>query len=435
MGSANIFVLGLDKQNLKTLRDVPHAEEYRFHPLLSRDELQGGEIPVPELLEKAERELEEASVTIDAIVGYWDFPVSTMTPILCRRFGLSSADLEAVVKCEHKYWSRLEQQKVTDAHPRFALLDLDKPVRPPEGLRYPMWIKPVKSYASQLAFRVTDDAQFHAAVAEVREGIGRIGRAFEYILRRLDPPPEIAAAGGGACLVEEALSGAQATVEGYSQAGHIKIYGVVDSVTYPDSSSFLRYQYPSTLPPHILRRLEDVSQRVIAQIGLDNSTFCIEYFCWPEEGTVSLLEINPRHSQSHAELFEQVDGFPNHHCMISIALGRDPRLPHRQGPYNVAAKWFLRRFQGGRVRHRASDADIDRLPRTIPGVVDVVPIVDVGMRLSESPHTHNSYSYELAHIYVAADDEQELRQRYDRCVAALDFRVENDAEGGELCDA
>jgi hypothetical protein len=212
MGFADIFVLGLDEQNLKTLRDVPHAEEYRFHPLLSRDELQGGEIPVPELIEKAARKLEEASGRIDAIVGYWDFPVCTITPILCRRFGLASADLEAVVKCEHKYWSRLEQQKVTDAHPRFALLHLDEPVRPPEGLHYPMWIKPVKSYASQLAFRVADDAQFHAAAAEIRAGIGRIGRAFEYILRRLDLPPEIAAAGGGACLVEEALSGAQVTV-------------------------------------------------------------------------------------------------------------------------------------------------------------------------------------------------------------------------------
>ena len=62
---------------------------------------------------------------IDAIVGYWDFPVSTLVPILGERYGIRSTSLESVVKCEHKYWSRLEQQKVIDRHPRFGRVDLD----------------------------------------------------------------------------------------------------------------------------------------------------------------------------------------------------------------------------------------------------------------------------------------------------------------------
>ena len=44
-----------------------------------------------------------------------------------------------------------------------------------------------------------------------------------------------------------------------------------------------------------------------------------------------VLEVNPQHSQSHAELFEQVDGVPNHLAMLRLALGRDPELPPRQG--------------------------------------------------------------------------------------------------------
>ncbi|UGY93730.1 ATP-grasp domain-containing protein [Streptomyces gobiensis] len=428
MEHANIFVLGLEEKSHETLRDVSNAASYRFHALLSREELQYSKIPVSELLDRAQRQLMAFEGKIDAIVGYWDFPVSTMAPILCRRFGLRGPSLEAVLKCEHKYWSRLEQQKVIEEHPRFALVDLDRPAHPPEGLRYPLWVKPVKSYASQLAYRVEDDEQFRTAVREVREGLGQIGQSFEYILRQLDLPPEIAKAGGQACLVEESLSGAQVTVEGYSREGHIDIYGVVDSLTYPGRSSFLRYQYPSKQPPHMLRRLEDVSKRVMAQIGLDNSTFCIEYFCHPEEGSISLLEINPRHSQSHAWIFEQVDGIPNHHCMISLALGVDPRLPFRQGPYALAAKCFLRHFSDGRVRHRATDEDIERLQREIPGV-EVIYAVDEGKRLSELPQTHDSYSYELAHIDVAAVDERELEQKYDRCVAALDFRIEDDEEG------
>lgn len=125
MSQANVFVIGLDEENIKTLRAVPHAVEYRFHPLLSVEELQHGEIPVAELLEKARKELDAFDGGIDAIVGYWDFPVSTLVPIPAERYGTRATSLESVVKCEHKYWSRLEQQKVIDEHPRFALVDLE----------------------------------------------------------------------------------------------------------------------------------------------------------------------------------------------------------------------------------------------------------------------------------------------------------------------
>jgi hypothetical protein len=436
MPPANVFVLGLEEKNVEILREDPQADQYRFHPLLDVEELQVGEVDLADLVGKAQRQLEAFDGRIDAIVGYWDFPVSSMVPILNRRFGLRGASLEAVVKCEHKYWSRLEQQKVTDAHPRFALLDLDSSdaVRPPEGLSYPMWVKPVKSYSSELAYRVADDAEFDEAVAAMREGVGRLGTAFGHVLEQLDLPAEVAEAGGRACLAEEAMSGRQATVEGYSHDGNIEIYGIIDSLVYPGTSSFRRYQYPSALPSRTRERLEEVTRKVISQIGLDNSTFNVEFFCREQEDDVRILEINPRHSQSHAELFELVDGSPNHHCMVALALGRDPRLPHRQGPYRVAAKCHLRRFADGVVRDRATHAEIDRLSEEIPGV-SVVPVMDVGDRLSDKPHAHDSYSYELAHIYLGADDERQLEAKYDRCVEALGFRFEEGTEGADEEDA
>lgn len=91
------------------------------------------------------RQLEKFEGPVDAIIGFWDFPVSSMVPILCQRFGkLCCASLEAVVKYEHKYWSRLERQKVIDEYPRFGLVDPERDTDPPEGMSFPMWIKPVK---------------------------------------------------------------------------------------------------------------------------------------------------------------------------------------------------------------------------------------------------------------------------------------------------
>ncbi|MET7933197.1 ATP-grasp domain-containing protein [Streptomyces sp. NPDC005322] len=429
MSVKNVFVIGLDEANLPTLRDVPGASEYRFHPLLTIEELQVGEVSVADLRAKAEKVLDAFDGSIDAIVGYWDFPVSTLVPLLSERYGTHSTSLESVVKCEHKYWSRLEQQKVIDEHPRFGRVDLtaDDP-RPPEGVRFPMWLKPALSYSSELAFGVKDMEEFRTAVAEIREGISRVGRPFEYILDMLGLPPEMDGVGGEVCLAEEALSGLQVAVEGYVHQGEVTVYGALDSINYPDSSSFLRHQYPSALPEPVVRRLRDVSERVMRQIGMNDATFSIEYFYDPRTDEINLLEINPRHSQSHAELFEYVDGVPNHHCMLSLALGDDPRLPDREGPSKMAAKWYYRWFADGVVHNVPTQEAIERIEREIPEVrIDVVP--EEGQRLSDMEQ-QDSYSFELAHIFTGGDSENELREKYDRCVAALNLTFDETAPGG-----
>jgi hypothetical protein len=252
----NVFVVGLDDHNAGILDRLPDAGRYRFHPLLSVDELLYRDtIPVQDLLDEAEIQLALFDGRVDAVIGFWDFPVSTMVPMLCQRLGLHWASLESVVKCEHKYWSRLEQRRVIDEYPRFGLVDLDDEPTLPDGLRYPVWLKPVKSASSALAYRVENLQQLRQAAAAIRDGIGRMGDPFEFVLAQLQLPPELSGIGGRACLAEEAATGAQVTVEGYSFQGEVHIYGIVDSITCPDSSSFLRYQYPSSLPPAVMQRM------------------------------------------------------------------------------------------------------------------------------------------------------------------------------------
>lgn len=417
----NIFVLGLDEANMETLRALPDAQHYEFHPLLRFEELQATEIDVLDLLERAKQQLRAFDGPIDAIVGYWDFPVSSMAPILCAEFGTQCSNLEAVLKCEHKYWSRLEQSKAIAEYVPFGLVGLDDK-QPPQGVRYPLWLKPVKAFSSELAFKVHDDNEFSDALAEIRGGIERFGDPFQAILDRVELPEDVAEEGGNACVAEEAATGTQVTVEGYVIDRRVHVYGIVDSVNYPGTSSFLRYQYPSALPESLARRLTDISERVITQIGLDYSAFNIEYFWDPDTDTIRLLEINPRHSQSHAKLFIQVDGAPNHQAMIQLALGRDPAMPHRQGEYQVAAKCFYRVFEDGVVRRAPTDDEIAAIEREVPGT-DVELIAGAGDRLAELPE-QDSYSYHLATIHVGATDMSEMEQRYRRCVDALPYTIE-----------
>ena len=419
----NVFVLGLDAHNADILLGLPDADRYRFHPLLSDGELSGGEsVDLPGLLDAAQRQVEAFDGPVHALVGFWDFPVSTMVPILCERLGLRWATLEAVVKCEHKYWSRLEQAKVIDEIPGFGLLDPDDPVLP-DGMTFPVWLKPIRSASSELAFRADDSQQLTDVATTIHRGMRRIGDAFGTVLDLLDLPPELAGVGGSACLVEEAATGRLVTVEGYSHRGEVRIYGVVDSVTVPGGTSFVRYQYPSTIPVAVADRMTELTRLVIERIGFDGTTFNVEYFWDAELDALTLLEINPRHSQSHAELFAWVDGVANHHHMLELALGREPRPPHREGPYEVAAKWFVRRSADGVVRRVPTADEIARVERAGDGCV-VEVTVEPGERLSRR-HDQDSYSYAIANVYVGGASEDELIRKYDNAVGALPFEIDD----------
>ncbi|MEV6905172.1 ATP-grasp domain-containing protein [Amycolatopsis sp. NPDC051372] len=423
--TTNIFVVGLDDNNAQVLERLPESDQYAFHGLLTPDELQHGEIDIGELLDKATTALDAFEGSIDAIVTFWDFPAASLVPLLCESRGLPHVPLEAILKCEHKYWSRLEQREVIDELPHFGIVDLDDAEpKLPEGVSYPVWLKPVKSFSSELAFRVTDDAEFAAAVADIREGVGRVGEPFDEVLGKVELPREIAAVGGAACLAEEALHGVQAAVEGYVYQGEVTVYAALDSVDYPDSSSFLRHQYPSQLPEEVRRRMADVAKRVMRRVGFDNGTFSIEFFCDVQSGQVYLLEINPRHSQSHAGLFELVDGLANHDLMVRLGLGQAPRHRAGAGPYGIAGRWYLRRFSGDAVVTRVpTAAEITALQDQLGGV-EISMSPKEGQRLSELPE-QDSYSYELAQFLIAANSEQEMEQKYQRCVDELRFEFDD----------
>lgn len=417
----NVFVLGLDEQNLQVLEGLPGADGYRFLPLLACEEIdQSQEVDMPGLLALAERRLDSFDGSADAIIGYWDFPVSSLVPLLCEPRGLRCTPLESVVRCEHKYWSRLEQRAVVpEAVPRFGEIDLDDGAKP-ENLSYPLWVKPVKSFSSELAFRVTDDTEFHEAVEELRAGAGRIGDAFQWVMERVGLPREVEEAGGTAGLAEEEALGDQLTVEGYVRDGVPHAYGIIDSPHYPGTSSFLRYEYPSRVPPAARERLTDLSERVISRVGLNDTTFNIEYFHEPGSGALTLVEINPRHSQSHARMLELVNGVSNHEICLRLALGQDPDVV-REGEYEVAAKWFVRRFRDGFVERAPTEQDVARARERVPDAwVEVT--AHEGQWLSDLP-VQDSYSYELAHVIVGARDIGECERKYRECAGELPFTI------------
>ena len=423
-GDKQIFVLGLDDFNRRLLESIQDIPKCAFHTLLSTDEvMQREHYAFWALLDKAEQQLRRFQGSIDAVVGYIDFPVSDMIPILCARFGLPHASLEAVLKCEHKYWGRWTQQQVVDENiPKFqAVNPFDPAAAESIDLDFPFWLKPVKSFSSFLGFLVSDREELRRALGIIRERIHRLGAPFNKLLRLVRMPDAIAHIDGTYCIAESLIGGEQCTVEGYVFNGEAVVYGVVDSLREAGGSSFTRYQYPSKLPPQVQQRMADVAKRVMQHYGFDGEPFNIEFFYERERDQIWVLEINPRISQSHSPLFAHVDGASNHKVMLELGLARRPHLPHRCGTDAVAAKFMLRVFHDGVVERVPTEQELAALRQEIPGALIKVHVSE-GMRLS-SLLNQDSYSFEVGVIFLGARDERELDAKLVRCKALLPLEI------------
>ena len=423
----NVFVVGLNDFNHERLKRLRGAENYRFHGVIAPEAVYDTEVfDIAAMLEEATRQLSAFEGSIDAIVGYMDFPVSTMLPILCKRFGVRTTSLESLLKCEHKYWSRQVQREViAEFIPRFTTFDPfedDALARiSAAGLFVPFFVKPVKSSGSRLGFFVASPETFQLAIERLRDEIGLIADPFNTVLEQARLPPDIAAVDGHFCMAEEIIGGWQCTVEGYVHDGEVVSYGIVDSLRYPHVLSFHHYHYPSKLPDPVQASMIELTRTVMTHIGYDDAAFNIEYF-WDEfQQRIWLLEINTRISQSHCDLFEKVDGVSNQQVTIDLALGRRPDMPSREGDWAVAAMFFHRVFFGDAVVTRIpTREEIDALEAEFPGSFIALQ-VEEGQQLSSLPE-QDSYSFALAYVWMGADDETGLLENYESLTARLNFR-------------
>ncbi len=420
-----VFVVGLDDFNLTLIKHLPEYKECDIFPAVKFSEIRGvKDYSIPDLLKKVVERVKKAG-GIDAVVSYLDFPCSILVPIIADKYNLPGPSLESVMKCEHKYWSRLVQYEVIpDNIPKFRAFDHnDDKAYDKIGFTPPFWIKPIKSYHSYLAYKIHNKKHFDACMEEVREHIDYMVEPFSYIVSEFGMPENISQQ-KEKMFAETSISGHQCTVEGYVFDGEVVIYGLVDSVTHEKYPSFARYQYPSGLPYEVQYRMSDLSRKVIRQIGLSNAAFNIEYFYNAEENEINLLEVNPRMSQSHADLFEKVHGISHHHVMLNLALNRRPKPLENEGDFEVAAHFMLRTFSGkGKVQKVPDRKEIEQLKKKHPEL-EISISAKEGMNLSDIEEHHvDSYSYVLAYINLGGQTQEELLEKYNDVKENLSFQI------------
>ncbi|RBP65438.1 ATP-grasp domain-containing protein [Brevibacterium sanguinis] len=426
----NIFVPGLTAVQREELESIAGSEEMRFHGLMDYDSLvKVTVVDFEKLLGEAREELGAFDGSVDAIIAHWDFPVSIIAPMLAAERGLPAPSLESLLKCEHKYWSRLEQLKsIPEVVPGFCAFDpfaddaLDE-----ISLEYPFWIKPVKAHSSDLGFMITNEDEFWDALEEIRSEIENVGDAFETVLERVDLPAELEELGGNACIAEQLVTGTQFAPEGSVAGGEFAVHGVFHMRKDEAGTSFDRLSYPTAdVPAEVQERAIDVSRRFLEHIGFDNGCFNSE-FMWDEEtGALSLIEFNTRISQSHSEMFLKVDGVSNHQVAVAVALGRTPRMPDGKGEFDVAGQYMIFHDEDAVVTRVPGPEEIAEVEKRHPGTVVTLEIAP-GDRLSQLPG-QDSYRYRLGKIYLGAGDHAEMDEKYARILDELDFGFDEEEQ-------
>lgn len=413
----DIFVMGLLDWQRRELETIGHAEEMNFHSLLSYEELVEENLGFDELLDRCRRQLEAFDGQPDAIVCHWDFPSSCLAPVLAAELGIPGPSLQSVLKCEHKYWARVEQQKVVpECVPEFDALDPFDPAAADKlRLDFPIWLKPVKGFSSLLGFRIENRNELEQSLAELREHIGELGRPFDECLRHADVPEEVNGVGGRHAIAETIMSGRQFAPEGYVLDGEVQIHGLFDMMLGQDGKSVAGLRYPADLPSDLEEQCVEVCRKVLAQVGFDNGCFNVE-FLWDEEARkLWLIEVNTRISQSHCELFRMVNGMSNHEIAVSVGLGHPPHLPPPVVG-RVAAKFVLTKLDDAVVTRVPSAAELEELGEKFDALIE--PMVEEGEQLSEI-RGQPVYCFNVAEAWVVASSLQELMKTRARIADKL----------------
>ncbi len=335
--------------------------------------------------------------------------------MLAERMGWPGTPVEAILACQHKLYARQVLDRVCpEANLAFSSLDAAYGEPVPEGLLYPLFVKPVKAAFSVLAATVENRDQLHA---HTRFGawelwvIRHLVEPFEQIVRQRLPQAGTA----HRLLLEEPVKAMQYNLDGYVFGGSVHEIGIVQAVMYPGTEAFMRFDYPSGLSDAVHTRAIEVARKFLGAIGFTNGMFNMEFFHDPASGKLTVIEFNPRMAPQFSDLYLRVEGIDLHGMALELAWGRDPGvLPHKQPVAGAASSFVYRIFNPATPVAMPQPAQRSAFARSFPD----------GMLL-EFPKPRGSMqrdfkwlgSYRYAIIHLGGADKADLRRRCEQASA------------------
>jgi ATP-grasp domain-containing protein len=382
----DILVLGPQERDVTGISAARLEERYRIH-------FEGSDLD--QLVDfDPEAFLDEAAgIPAAGVIGTKD-QSALLAALLARRRGLPGPSPESLIALQHKPTSReLQRRAAPEATPRFAPVDSRVP------FKAPFFVKPVVGRLSQNVYRIDDLADL-VGLQEIDSYTTRYAQIAQ--LAGADPSSV------HGFLAEELLVGDEVTLEGYVSGGKVTTIGVTDSVKYPETFSFERFEYPSKLSEERQAELADVASRVLPALRFDGGFFNVEFFV-PECGPAQIIEVNGRIASQFAPLVQSLHGRSTYDALFELACGDDPAW--QTGiPDGVAVSYVMRVFE---------DAFVEEVPDP-EGEMEL--LVRPGLFLSEQG-VNDAQSYRLAILYCSGETREEAVERARERAASLNFRL------------
>ncbi|MGM0368673.1 MAG: ATP-grasp domain-containing protein [Actinomycetota bacterium] len=410
----NIVIICPTIRDFREIEKVNTEEKYNHNYIFYGKNLREnlGTFDPVKFIEKFQKDFRHMKV--DGIIATHDYPASIIASILTEKLGIPGVRTFLNLLCQHKYYSRIYQSKVVpDGVPVFFLVNPsgNNSSRPPY---FPIFLKPVKSFFSIFASRIDNVEQYKRYVKLFLDHNRKFVKPLNILLKKYSDFKINA----DYLIAENLLAGQQATLEGYVFEGKIKVLGITDSIMYPGTISFKRFEYPSSLPSNIKERMSEIARNFISFIKFNNGMFNIEFFYNFYDNTVKIIEVNPRMASQFADLMEKVEGTNTYKIQIDISLGRKPDFKKRGGNFEYATSFVLRSFKDKKIIKLPKREDLEKVLSLFPDArVEIYG--KVGTQLSE--YLQDMQSYRYAVISLGGNSRQDLDKKFNQCTRMLKF--------------
>ncbi len=337
--------------------------------------------------------------------------------MLAERMGWSGTAVKAVLACQHKLHARQVLARVCpQANVEFAVLDTQYGAPVPDGLTYPLFVKPVKAAFSVLARIVNshEELQAHTRFGRWELWVIRhLVEPFERIFQKRLGPNQSA----HRMMVEQPVDADQFNLDGYVWQGKAVLFGVVDAIMYPGTQAFMRWDMPSRLPADIQQRALQIAQAFLSAVGFDLGMFNMEFFYDEATDRITVIEFNPRMASQFSDLYLRVMGVDLHACVLTMAHGQHPDTTPRSVPTAGAASSLVyRSFAPGDACPMPDESQVKRFQTEfVDGLLFPFP-KDKGSTARDFKWL-GSYRYGIVHL--SGRDAADLKARADAASALL----------------
>ncbi len=341
--------------------------------------------------------------------------------LLAEKMGWPGTTVNAVLACQHKLYARDILKRVCpEVTPSYGVLQSRYGEAVPDGLTYPLFVKPTKAAFSVLARTVKSREELHA---HTRFGwwelwvIRHLVEPFERVMRARIPTVPTA----HSMMIEEPINHAQYSLDGYAFAGDVRALGCVDSIMYPDTQAFMRFDYPSVLASSVQQRALKVATKFLNEIGFTHGIFNMEFFYDEATDRFTVIEFNPRLASQFSDLYRRVDGIDLHEYAMALAHGIDPAsLPKIASTAGAATSLVYRSFDENATIAMPAESARENLRTAYPDSL-----------LFEFPKDRSSInrdfkwlgSYRYGIMHLGGANSHDLRQRCEAASTILGWKT------------